>query len=44
MIGNHRNSWVLGSVDPTGGTAALVEISRAFSALKIIMDGYLLFF
>jgi N-acetylated-alpha-linked acidic dipeptidase len=34
MIGNHRDSWVLGSVDPTGGTAALVEISRAFSSLK----------
>ena len=34
MIGNHRDAWVFGSVDPTSGTAALVEISRALSVLK----------
>ena len=34
LVGNHRDAWVFGSVDPTGGTAALLEISRAFSALK----------
>lgn len=34
MIGNHRDAWVFGSIDPTSGTATLVEMSRALSKLK----------
>ncbi|XP_072178184.1 putative N-acetylated-alpha-linked acidic dipeptidase [Diadema setosum] len=34
LIGNHRDAWVLGSVDPTSGTACLMEISRVFGMLK----------
>ena len=29
IIGNHRDAWVYGGVDPSGGTACLMEISRA---------------
>lgn len=29
IIGNHRDAWVFGGVDPNGGTACLMEISRA---------------
>ncbi|KAJ8026775.1 N-acetylated-alpha-linked acidic dipeptidase 2 [Holothuria leucospilota] len=34
IIGNHRDAWGLGAVDPTGGTAVLMEISRVFGKLK----------
>jgi N-acetylated-alpha-linked acidic dipeptidase len=34
MIGNHRDAWVFGSIDPTSGTATLVEMSRALMVLK----------
>ncbi|XP_033116907.1 N-acetylated-alpha-linked acidic dipeptidase 2-like [Anneissia japonica] len=34
LIGNHRDSWVLGSVDAKSGTACLLEISRVFGKLK----------
>ncbi|CAF1519018.1 unnamed protein product, partial [Rotaria sordida] len=32
-IGNHRDSWTLGSVDPTSGTATLLEITRVFGQM-----------
>jgi N-acetylated-alpha-linked acidic dipeptidase len=35
LIGNHRDAWVLGAIDPTSGTASMLEISRALSELKI---------
>ncbi|XP_071954783.1 N-acetylated-alpha-linked acidic dipeptidase 2-like [Antedon mediterranea] len=34
LIGNHRDAWGLGSVDPTSGTACLLELSRVFGKLK----------
>lgn len=30
VIGNHRDGWVHGAVDPSTGTAALLEVARAF--------------
>ncbi|XP_028395998.1 putative N-acetylated-alpha-linked acidic dipeptidase [Dendronephthya gigantea] len=29
ILGNHRDAWVFGGVDPSGGTACLMEIGRA---------------
>jgi N-acetylated-alpha-linked acidic dipeptidase len=38
MIGNHRDAWVYGAVDPSSGTAATLEMCRAVgSAVK---DGW----
>ena len=34
MIGNHRDSWTLGSMDPSSGTALLIELSRVLMKLK----------
>ena len=34
ILGNHRDAWVFGAVDPNSGTAALIEIARAFSVLR----------
>jgi N-acetylated-alpha-linked acidic dipeptidase len=28
IVGNHRDAWVYGGVDPSSGTAALVELAR----------------
>ncbi|ELK13368.1 N-acetylated-alpha-linked acidic dipeptidase-like protein [Pteropus alecto] len=33
MYGNHRDSWVHGAVDPSSGTAVLLEISRVLGTL-----------
>ncbi|CAL5872538.1 uncharacterized protein PFLUO_LOCUS6802 [Penicillium psychrofluorescens] len=33
IIGNHRDSWCLGSIDPGSGTAAFLEVVRAFGEL-----------
>lgn len=32
MIGNHRDAWVYGAVDPGSGTAATLEMCRALGA------------
>ncbi|XP_067686592.1 N-acetylated-alpha-linked acidic dipeptidase 2-like [Haliotis asinina] len=29
ILGNHRDAWVFGAMDPSGGTAIMLEISRA---------------
>jgi N-acetylated-alpha-linked acidic dipeptidase len=34
VIGNHRDAWVHGAVDPNSGTAALLECARALGKLK----------
>ena len=35
MVGNHRDAWVYGAVDPSSGTAATLEMCRALgSAVK----------
>jgi N-acetylated-alpha-linked acidic dipeptidase len=33
IAGNHRDAWVFGGVDPSSGTAALMELTRGFGAL-----------
>lgn len=33
VMGNHRDAWVFGAVDPNSGTAAMLEASRAFGEL-----------
>ena len=33
IVGNHRDAWVYGGVDPSSGTASLMELARAFGAL-----------
>ena len=32
ILGNHRDAWSYGAVDPSSGTAALLETARAFGA------------
>jgi N-acetylated-alpha-linked acidic dipeptidase len=34
VMGNHRDAWVFGGVDPSSGTAAMMEVSRALGELK----------
>ncbi|XP_038076194.1 N-acetylated-alpha-linked acidic dipeptidase 2-like isoform X2 [Patiria miniata] len=34
VIGNHRDAWVYGAVDPSSGTAAFMEVSRVFGELR----------
>ncbi|XP_019647745.1 PREDICTED: N-acetylated-alpha-linked acidic dipeptidase 2-like [Branchiostoma belcheri] len=33
LLGNHHDAWNLGGVDPSSGTSALLEVSRAFGAM-----------
>jgi N-acetylated-alpha-linked acidic dipeptidase len=33
ILGNHRDAWVFGAVDPSSGTAALLEMTRVLGAL-----------
>ncbi len=33
IIGNHRDAWVYGAVDPNSGTASMLETARGFGAL-----------
>jgi N-acetylated-alpha-linked acidic dipeptidase len=33
ILGNHRDAWVFGGVDPSSGTAALLEMTRGLGAL-----------
>ena len=34
IVGNHRDAWVYGGVDPSSGSAALVELARSLGELK----------
>lgn len=34
IVGNHRDSWCMGSADPGSGTAAFLEVVRAFGELR----------
>jgi N-acetylated-alpha-linked acidic dipeptidase len=34
VLGNHRDAWVFGGVDPSSGTASMMELTRAFGELK----------
>src|SRR5262249_42377035 len=33
LLGNHRDAWIFGGVDPSSGTATLLELARALGAL-----------
>ena len=33
ILGNHRDAWTFGAVDPNSGTAALLEIARRLGDL-----------
>ena len=33
VMGNHRDAWVFGAVDPNSGTAAMLETARGFAQL-----------
>lgn len=33
IIGNHRDAWVFGAIDPSSGTAVMMEISRVMGQL-----------
>ena len=33
VMGNHRDAWVFGAVDPNSGTAAMLEVGRGFADL-----------
>ena len=33
ILGNHRDAWVFGAVDPNSGTSAMLEAGRGFGAL-----------
>ena len=30
LVGNHRDAWIYGGLDPSSGTACLMELARAF--------------
>ena len=34
VLGNHRDAWVFGGVDPSSGTASMLELTRALGALN----------
>lgn len=34
VLGNHRDAWVAGAVDPSSGTAAVLETGRALAMLR----------
>jgi Zn-dependent M28 family amino/carboxypeptidase len=33
LIGNHRDAWVFGALDPSSGTAVMMEMSRVMGQL-----------
>ncbi|KAK1437569.1 hypothetical protein QVD17_03363 [Tagetes erecta] len=34
ILGNHRDAWTFGAVDPNSGTAALLEVAERFEKLR----------
>ena len=32
-MGNHRDAWVFGAIDPSSGTAVMKEVSRVMGQL-----------
>ncbi|MED6132055.1 hypothetical protein PIB30_015628 [Stylosanthes scabra] len=34
ILGNHRDAWTFGAVDPNSGTAALLEVAQRFGKLQ----------
>jgi N-acetylated-alpha-linked acidic dipeptidase len=33
LLGNHRDAWTFGAVDPNSGTTAMLEVARGYGAL-----------
>jgi len=33
VVGNHRDAWIYGGVDPSSGSAAMMELARALGAM-----------
>lgn len=33
ILGNHRDAWTYGAVDPNSGTAAMLDVARRFGIL-----------
>lgn len=33
LLGNHRDAWTFGAVDPNSGTAALLDVARRYAFL-----------
>jgi N-acetylated-alpha-linked acidic dipeptidase len=38
IVGNHRDAWTYGAVDPNSGTAVLLEMARGFG--ELVRSGY----
>ena len=38
LLGNHRDAWVFGAVDPSSGTATLLELARALG--QLVREGW----
>ena len=34
VLGNHRDAWVFGAVDPNSGTAALMSLAKVIGQLR----------
>lgn len=41
LVGNHRDAWTLGSIDPSSGTASMLEMARAFGVMKTNLSTFL---
>ena len=37
LVGNHRDAWVYGAIDPSSGTAVMMEMARVMA--KLAKDG-----
>ena len=44
MIGNHRDSWVHGTIDPSSGTTTLFELSQVFKEMNYRPKRSIVFF
>ena len=33
LMGNHHDAWGYGALDPSSGTAAMMEVSRSFGQM-----------
>ena len=38
ILGNHRDAWVFGAIDPTSGTCVMMEVVSAFG--KLVSEGW----
>lgn len=38
LLGNHRDAWMFGAIDPTSGTAVMMEVSRVLA--KLVYEGW----